>query len=206
MSNRLPLCFVLLPFGKKPGPGGALIDFDAVYHELIAPAVEQAGLEPLRADLEKSDRSVARLVDGFAGIQRLKTDVFRDRVDYSHQLKARLRDARQLGPDAAHLGGPARRLGPRHAPGAGGSGARRRHRNECARKRAGRRPIKVGAGIDGQKPAAHPAVPREAGRAACLGRRAGAGADLGTKTQRPEPPALVRRALQFGVCVRPVAR
>ncbi|MDT5062341.1 MAG: hypothetical protein QOH63_2800 [Acidobacteriota bacterium] len=47
-----PLCFILMPFGKKPDAAGAMIDFDAVYHELIAPAIEEAGLEPLRADEE----------------------------------------------------------------------------------------------------------------------------------------------------------
>src|SRR5918999_2230928 len=47
-----PLCFVLMPFGQKPSPSGRLIDFDAVYQELIAPAIAAAGLEPLRADEE----------------------------------------------------------------------------------------------------------------------------------------------------------
>jgi hypothetical protein len=41
-----------MPFGKKPGIGGLQIDFDAVYHELIKPSIEKAGLEPLRADEE----------------------------------------------------------------------------------------------------------------------------------------------------------
>ena len=45
MSQR-PLCFVLMPFGKKPTVAGATVDFDAVYHDLIAPAVDAAGLEP----------------------------------------------------------------------------------------------------------------------------------------------------------------
>ena len=49
-----PLCFVLMPFGQKPGAGGAVIDFDAVYGELIKPAVEAAGLAPLRADEEQA--------------------------------------------------------------------------------------------------------------------------------------------------------
>ena len=49
-----PLCFVLMPFGKKPGAGGAVIDFDAVYHQLIKPAVEAADLTPLRADEEQA--------------------------------------------------------------------------------------------------------------------------------------------------------
>jgi hypothetical protein len=46
------LCFVLMPFGKKPDAGGTLVDFDAVYHELIAPAIRLADLDPLRADEE----------------------------------------------------------------------------------------------------------------------------------------------------------
>lgn len=191
---RLPLCFVLMPFGRKPGSAGRLIDFDAVYRDLIAPAVVQAGLEPLRADEElagglihkpmferlilceyavadlttananvfyelglrhgvrpsstalvfadgagplpfdvgllrglpyrlgadgkpsnaaadavalaarltaardrATDSPVYQLVDGFPDLQRLKTDVFRDRVDYSRRLKERLRDARKAG-------------------------------------------------------------------------------------------------------------
>src|SRR5262249_21840140 len=47
------LCFVLMPFGKKMDAAGRLTDFDAVYQLLIAPAVMQAGLEPVRADEEK---------------------------------------------------------------------------------------------------------------------------------------------------------
>ncbi|MEK6301017.1 MAG: TRAFs-binding domain-containing protein [Acidobacteriota bacterium] len=47
-----PLCFVLMPFGKKPDAAGSMIDFDAVYHQLIAPAISEAGLDPLRADEE----------------------------------------------------------------------------------------------------------------------------------------------------------
>jgi tetratricopeptide (TPR) repeat protein len=47
-----PLCFVLMPFGKKPEVAGSTIDFDAVYHQLIAPAISEAGLDPLRADEE----------------------------------------------------------------------------------------------------------------------------------------------------------
>jgi tetratricopeptide (TPR) repeat protein len=47
-----PLCFVLMPFGQKTGPSGTVIDFDDVYDRLIAPAVREADLEPLRADKE----------------------------------------------------------------------------------------------------------------------------------------------------------
>lgn len=49
-----PLCFILMPFGKKPDATGRMVDFDTVYEELIAPAVREAGMEPLRADEEKT--------------------------------------------------------------------------------------------------------------------------------------------------------
>jgi hypothetical protein len=192
----LPLCFVLMPFGRKPGAGGAIINFDAVYHDLIAPAIRDAGLEPLRADEEQAgglihkpmyerlilcdyavadlttananvfyelglrhgikpsstvmvfaagsalpfdvlplrglpytlgpegtpsnvatdraalnkrlvasrdgipDSPVFQMVDGFPDIQRLKTDVFRERVDYSKTMKDKLLAARNQGADA----------------------------------------------------------------------------------------------------------
>lgn len=192
-----PLCFVLMPFGQKPTSAGALIDFDAVYRELINPAIEAAELEPLRADEEMTggiihkpmferlilcdyavcdlttananvfyelglrhavrphstvllfaeatgqlpfdvaplralpyrlgadgkpaetanaqaalaerlreardaspDSPVYQLVEGFPDIQRLKTDVFRDRVRYSEEMKKRLAAARREGVDA----------------------------------------------------------------------------------------------------------
>lgn len=193
----LPLCFVLMPFGRKPGAGGAVIDFDAVYSELIAPAITAAGMEPIRADQEltggiihkpmferlilcefavadlttananvfyelglrhavrpastllifaegtgqlpfdvallralpyklgpdgkpanagadsaaiaarlreardlPADSPVFQLVEGFPDIARLKTDVFRDRVKYRDEVKAKLAAARKQGADA----------------------------------------------------------------------------------------------------------
>ena len=42
-----------MPFGQKPDETGRLIDFNAVYDDLIKPAVVNAGLEPIRADEEK---------------------------------------------------------------------------------------------------------------------------------------------------------
>ena len=47
-----PLCFVIMPFGRKPDSAGSVVDFDAVYRQLIVPAVTKAGLEPIRADEE----------------------------------------------------------------------------------------------------------------------------------------------------------
>ncbi|HZI17759.1 MAG TPA: TRAFs-binding domain-containing protein [Pyrinomonadaceae bacterium] len=47
-----PLCFVLMPFGRKADAAGAVVAFDDVYKNLIAPAIADAGMEPLRADEE----------------------------------------------------------------------------------------------------------------------------------------------------------
>ena len=45
------LCFVVMPFGVKTDSAGP-VAFDAVYKQIIAPAIEAAGLEALRADEE----------------------------------------------------------------------------------------------------------------------------------------------------------
>ena len=50
--TKPPLCFILMPFGIKPNADGSLINFDRVYQDLIAPAVRDAELEPIRADQE----------------------------------------------------------------------------------------------------------------------------------------------------------
>ncbi|CAN5823484.1 hypothetical protein BH20ACI4_BH20ACI4_03570 [soil metagenome] len=47
-----PLCFVLMPFGKKPDATGDIVDFDQVYQQIIKSAIEDAGLECVRADEE----------------------------------------------------------------------------------------------------------------------------------------------------------
>jgi hypothetical protein len=186
-----------MPFGRKPDAAGRVVDFDRVYQDLIAPAIAQAELEPLRADEEMTggiihkpmyerlilceyavadlttananvfyelglrhavrrwstlllfaeggsqlpfdvaplrampyrltpggtpddvvatrgriatrleearqahaDSPVFQLVEGFPDIQRLRTDVFRDRVRYSQQVKEQLAIARKQGVDA----------------------------------------------------------------------------------------------------------
>jgi len=48
------LCFVLMPFGRKPDSGGLMIDFDQVYERVIKPAIERSGMEPIRADEEQA--------------------------------------------------------------------------------------------------------------------------------------------------------
>lgn len=46
------ICFVIMPFGKKTGRTGHKIDFDAVYADIIKPAVDAVGFMPFRADEE----------------------------------------------------------------------------------------------------------------------------------------------------------
>src|SRR5690349_25153006 len=41
-----------MPFGVKPDGQGGSVDFDAVYERLLRPAIQEAELEPLRADEE----------------------------------------------------------------------------------------------------------------------------------------------------------
>jgi hypothetical protein len=53
LDQPAPLCFVLMPFGRKMDAAGRVTNFDSIYQKIIAPAVEQAGLEPVRADEEK---------------------------------------------------------------------------------------------------------------------------------------------------------
>ena len=51
-SQGLPHAFVVMPFGKKKGPDERWIDFNSIYHDLIKPALMEAGFEPFRADEE----------------------------------------------------------------------------------------------------------------------------------------------------------
>jgi tetratricopeptide (TPR) repeat protein len=50
-----PVCFVAMPFGRKPPPGetSPLVDFDAIYG-VMAQAISAAGLEAVRADFESA--------------------------------------------------------------------------------------------------------------------------------------------------------
>lgn len=48
-----PLCFILMPFGKKKDENSNEIDFDKIYDDFIKPAILNAGLEPIRADEEQ---------------------------------------------------------------------------------------------------------------------------------------------------------
>jgi tetratricopeptide (TPR) repeat protein len=49
-----PHAFIAMPFGNKPGQDGILIDFNAIYNDLLKPAIEAAGLSVFRADEEQT--------------------------------------------------------------------------------------------------------------------------------------------------------
>jgi len=53
-----PHAFVIMPFGKKKGVDGAIYDFNAIYSQLIKPALEMAGVEAFRADEETTSGDI----------------------------------------------------------------------------------------------------------------------------------------------------
>ena len=56
--TSLRRAFVVMPFGAKKAPDGTVIDFDAVYEGLFAPAIAAAGLMPYRADADRRGGSI----------------------------------------------------------------------------------------------------------------------------------------------------
>ena len=61
MPSDSQLCFVLMPFGSKADPsGGPNINFDPIYEHAIKPAIEAAGMEPVRADGERTGGIIHR--------------------------------------------------------------------------------------------------------------------------------------------------
>src|SRR5271154_3227802 len=61
MDHRA-VCFVIMPFGRKPDPSGRAVDFDRIYAEVIGPAVEAAGLAAGRGDEEKGAGFIHKLM------------------------------------------------------------------------------------------------------------------------------------------------
>jgi hypothetical protein len=50
--------FIVMPFGKKKAADGTEIDFNAIYEQFLAPAVDKAGLAPFRADADRRGGSI----------------------------------------------------------------------------------------------------------------------------------------------------
>ena len=56
------VCFVIMPFGRKPDGVGRMIDFDRIYNEIIGPAAEASALAVVRADEEKGAGFIHKLM------------------------------------------------------------------------------------------------------------------------------------------------
>ena len=56
--NMRPHAFVIMPFGRKKGLDGSIYDFNAIYTQLIKPALEAANFEPFRADEETTSGDI----------------------------------------------------------------------------------------------------------------------------------------------------
>jgi tetratricopeptide (TPR) repeat protein len=56
--SSIPRAFVVMPFGKKKAPDATEIDFDAIYADLLAPAISASGLAPHRADADRRGGSI----------------------------------------------------------------------------------------------------------------------------------------------------
>jgi len=67
MPSSGALCLVIMPFDKKKDATGRVVDFEVVYQRLIVPAVEAAGLQPVRADEERTGCLMQR-----SALERLK--------------------------------------------------------------------------------------------------------------------------------------
>jgi hypothetical protein len=46
------ICFVIMPFGRKPDASGREIDFDVIYKDIIEPSIRDVGFDSVRADEE----------------------------------------------------------------------------------------------------------------------------------------------------------
>ena len=132
-----PLCFVLMPFGKKPGAGGAVIDFDAVYRELIEPAIEAADLDaaPRRRGAGRRDHPQAdvRAADPVRVRGRRSHHRQRQRL-----LRARRAPRRQAGDDGAAVRRRRRATAVR-CRAAAHAAVSARTRRQAGRRRGGRR-------------------------------------------------------------------
>ena len=62
--SRPPLCFVLMPFGRKPDAAGVMIDFDAVYREIIAPPSRTRAWSPSERGAHAAPRVLAPDIGG----------------------------------------------------------------------------------------------------------------------------------------------
>ena len=87
---RETTCFVMMPFGKKPGANGDLIDFDDVYQTVIAPVVTSLGLQSTRADEVPRAGSVHKdMLERIAGSDVVIVDITTGNPNVFYELGVR---------------------------------------------------------------------------------------------------------------------
>jgi len=63
-----PICFMVMPFGRKPtgfgpdGPGPVEVDFDALWAKALDPVIRNHGYEPVRADQDAGALIVVEMI------------------------------------------------------------------------------------------------------------------------------------------------
>lgn len=68
MSRPAPLCFMVMPYGRKPtqaeaGKGPAEIDFNALWDRAYVPAITDLGYEPVRADQDTGAMIITQMLE-----------------------------------------------------------------------------------------------------------------------------------------------
>ena len=63
-----PICFVVMPFGKKPVPAKPpeapdAIDFDALWQKALLPVIQELGYDPVRADQDTGSAIILEMLE-----------------------------------------------------------------------------------------------------------------------------------------------
>lgn len=97
MAARRPLCFVLMPHGMDARASGDAIDFDAVYADVVRPAIEYAGLEPVRGNDDLGDGVIGKpTLERLALCQYLVADLTTAAANILHELGVRRAGRRRV--------------------------------------------------------------------------------------------------------------
>jgi MAP3K TRAFs-binding domain len=84
-----PICAVLMPFSRRPLGPGQVIEFDQVYEQVIAPAVRDSGLIPMRAEQRLGTIASQQTFERLLFADYLIADVSDEDTDVAYQLGVR---------------------------------------------------------------------------------------------------------------------
>jgi len=89
-GDKMKTCYVSIQYGTKPIPDGSAFDFEALYHDLIKPTVEGAGLACSRADeLRESANILKAALSAAMNSDVLIADVSSQNPDVLYELGIR---------------------------------------------------------------------------------------------------------------------